>query len=71
MNFVDLECIYKRRRKRNVYAKKKWKEKGEWSSSYTTLTLAKNFGGLLMGFWEKKGAGLFGFGIYSREGKYA
>lgn len=51
--------------------KKKWKEKGEWSSSYTTLTLAKNFGGLLMGFWEKKGAGLFGFGIYSREGKYA
>lgn len=23
MNFVDLECVYKRRRKRNVYAKKK------------------------------------------------
>lgn len=28
MNFVDLECIYKRRRKRNVYAKKNGKRKG-------------------------------------------
>ena len=50
---------------------KKWKENGEQSSSYTTLALAKNFGGILMGFWEKKWAGIYGFGIYSREGKYA
>ena len=28
MNFVGLECIYKRRRKRNVYAEKNGKRMG-------------------------------------------
>ena len=55
-----------------IYIREKGKMKGSQGSSYTTLALTKNFGGLLIGFWEQKGAGFSefeSFYIYYREGK--